>query len=102
MENCEIPSPSVANILISILNHSVGYDNSIVLKQPGKEFREMRKALSFGIGKSAAASRDRLIRRQDLSLYLKNIRETPDLLWEHSRWYVLPRRVALRCIEVNI
>jgi hypothetical protein len=73
-----------------------------VLKQPGKEFREMRKTLSFGIGKSAAASRDRLIRRRDLGLYLKNISETPDLLWEHSRWYVLSRRAALRCIEMNI
>jgi hypothetical protein len=68
--------------------YSVGYDRAIVLKQPGKEFREMRKELSAAVGKPSASTRDKLLHRQDLGLYLSNIVKTPDLLWEHNRWYV--------------
>ncbi|KAF9445165.1 cytochrome P450 [Macrolepiota fuliginosa MF-IS2] len=73
---------------LTMCGELVGYDKAIVLKQPGKEFREMRKALSAAIGKSAATNRDRLLRRQDLGLYLKNISGTPHLVYEHSRWVI--------------
>jgi hypothetical protein len=64
----------------------VGYDKAIVLKQPGKEFREMRKELTAAVGKTGAARRNSLLRRQYLGLYLSNLLLTPNLLFQHNRW----------------
>ncbi|KAJ7756409.1 cytochrome P450 [Mycena maculata] len=73
---------------LTMCGELVGYDNAIVLKQPGKEFREMRKELSAAVGKGGASSRDKLLRRQDLGTYLSNLLQTPDLLFEHNRWLI--------------
>jgi hypothetical protein len=49
----------------------------------------MRKELSAAIGKGGAPTRDKLLRQQDLALYLENLLQTPHLLFEHNRWCIL-------------
>lgn len=78
----------VVSCMPLMFSHSVGYNKAIVLKQPGKEFREMRRELNTAVGKGGAVTRDRLMQRQDLGLYLTNLLKTPDLLFEHNRWYI--------------
>jgi hypothetical protein len=67
---------------------SVGYNEGIALKQPGKEFREMRKELSAAVGKGGAPTRDKHLHQRNLGLYLSNLLRTPDHLFMHNRWYV--------------
>ncbi|KAJ7154765.1 cytochrome P450 [Mycena filopes] len=73
---------------LTMCGELVGYNNAIVLRQPGKEFREMRKELSAAVGKGGAPSRDKSLRRQDLGLYLSNLLQTPDLFFKHNRWLI--------------
>ncbi|KAF5367249.1 hypothetical protein D9757_011706 [Collybiopsis confluens] len=80
---------------LTMCGELVGYDKAIVLKQPGKEFREMRKELSYAIGKGSASKRDRLLRREDLGTYLQNIAKMPNLLWEHSRCVINTYSLAI-------
>ncbi|KAJ7142152.1 cytochrome P450 [Mycena crocata] len=73
---------------LTMCGELVGYDRGIVLKQPGTEFREMRKEMSSAVGKAAAPTRDKLLRRQNLGLYLSNLLQTPNLLFQHNRWLI--------------
>jgi len=74
--------------ILTMCGELVGYNNAIVLKQPGKEFRGMRREINLAVGKSHAASRDKLLHRQDLGQYMLNLLSTPDLLFEHNRWLI--------------
>ncbi|KAF7330982.1 Cytochrome P450 [Mycena venus] len=73
---------------LTMCGELVGYNKAIVLKQPGKEFREMRKELGAAVGKGSALSRNKLLRHQELGRYLSNLLETPSLLFEHNRWLI--------------
>ena len=85
MENCTWN----IHLSISILStycHRVGYTKSVVLKQPGHEFREMRKEINRAVGKAGAAKRNSLFDNRFVARYLQKLHTDPDKLFDHNRW----------------
>jgi len=61
-----------------------GWDTSIILRQPSKEFREMRKAINSVVGKMSIEGRS--IPMSAIGAYLKKLLGEPERFLEHNRW----------------
>ncbi|KAJ8088035.1 hypothetical protein PM082_013586 [Marasmius tenuissimus] len=83
IKRCDVSS---GRPVLTMCGELVGYTKSVVLKQPGHEFREMRREINLAVGKAGAAKRNLLFDSRFLGMYLQKLHTNPNKLFEHNRW----------------